>query len=152
MRVPSRVPVVLSVCLLAAGLCGCGGSGDPSGGPASVGASTGSGPPLRGLEARAANAASVLAAVEEVVGEDEVLDLTFEKDRFTVLTSWVTPEQHENPANDLEAKAEVPTAARIAAVCRAVLERDPDAAASITGDDGLALIGRCPQNVPALPR
>lgn len=145
-RVPSRVPVLLSVAVLAAVLAGCGGSGEPSGTAAT------SGPPLRGLEARRNAAPAVLDAVERVVGEDDVLDLTFERDRYTVLTSWVTPEQHENPADDLEAGGALPSRARVAAVCRAVHDHDPDAAASITGHDGMALIARCPQRAGSLPR
>jgi hypothetical protein len=152
MRVPSRAPVLLAVAMLATAVGGCGGADDTSGGGTDSGRTTASGPPLRGLEARRTNAPAVLAAVEKVVGEDDVLDLTFEKDRFTVLTSWVTPEQHENPADDLEAKGKVPRGEETAAVCRAIRDTDPGAAAAITGDDGTALIARCPQNARNLRR
>ncbi|MDO9410635.1 hypothetical protein [Patulibacter sp.] len=140
MRVPSRAVVVLPCVLVPLLLAGCGGSGDPPD-RASV-----PDPRLRGLEARSVRAPAVLRAAERIAGEDTVVDLTFERDRFTVLTAWVTREERENPANQLQEGSAVRDSGKIASICRAVRGIDPGADAYVTGYDGVSWREGCPQN------
>ncbi|CAB4903098.1 unannotated protein [freshwater metagenome] len=140
MRVPSRAVVVLPCVLVPLLLAGCGGTDDPPRGAAPPD------PRLRGLEARSTRAAAVLRAAERIAGTDTIVDLTFERDRFTVLTAWVTREEHDTPANGLQEGAAVRDSGKIASICRAVRRIDPGADAFVTSYDGVGWRENCPQN------
>lgn len=142
----SRLVLLCLVPVVALG--GCGEADDPPGGAATA---TAAGPPLRGLQARRNRAPAVLAALERAVGADAINDLTFDRRRFTVLTSWVTQEQHDQPATELEGESEVRSAAKVALVCRTVASIDPEADAFVAGYDGTSWLEVCPQNRDGRP-
>lgn len=93
----------------------------------------------------------MLAALERAVGEDDVVDLIFERDHFTVLTGWVTREEHDHPANSREAEGEVRDPAKIRLACRTVVEVDPGANVFVAGYDGTSWRSACPRNEYGAP-